>query len=91
MCRRQRLLERRAADARQGAVIVVRVEPAIGDQHVVGMDAPLGGEAASLRQRRGVDEVVQEKVVFGLRGTVRHRGGTTTQVRFPDRATLEHR
>jgi hypothetical protein len=39
-------LERRAATFRERAVIILRIELTIGDHHLVGMDAPTGGNDA---------------------------------------------
>jgi len=54
--RRKRRLERSAAGLGERAIVVVRVEPAIGDQDVMGMDAPLGGKSGCPCERCGIDE-----------------------------------
>jgi len=63
--RRQRALEWHSAALGQRAIVVVRIEPAIGDQHVMGVDPPLRGKRARPPERRGVKEAAQEEVVFG--------------------------
>jgi hypothetical protein len=61
-------LEWRAAPFGQGAIIVFRREPTIGDHHLVGMHAPVHSNRLSARQGGFIDEAAEEKTVFGLQG-----------------------
>jgi hypothetical protein len=82
-------LEWRAASSRERAVIILRIEPAIGDQHLVRMHAPADGDRARPRERGGIDEAAEEKVIFGFG----QRAGTRAQARKPplEPAGLRHK
>ena len=59
--------ERRAAVLRQRAVIILRIEPAIGDHHLVRMHAPAKRNRVRPRQRGGIDEAAEKEAVLGFK------------------------
>ncbi len=62
----QHRFERGAAGLGQRAIVIVRRKPAIGDQDVVGMDAPFCGECTRPGERHGVDITAQKKAILVL-------------------------
>ena len=86
--RDQSVLERRRASFSQRAVIVLRVEPAIGDHDLVRVHAPMPGNGAGARQGGLVDKPPDQKAVFRLQGTALARGKTR---KLPLGSELRHK
>ena len=77
--------ERRAAGLRQCAVIIRRVEPAMGDQHLVRMHARRRGNRFGARQGGGIDEAAEQESVFGARQCLEARSKMRVLPARPER------
>ncbi len=59
--------EGNSASASQGTIIVVGLQPAIGDHHRVGKDAPFFGERLGAVKSGAVNEALKQKTIVGWR------------------------
>src|SRR6185437_10116426 len=100
-------LEGCAAGFRKRAVVVLGTEPAIGDHHLMRMNAPLRGDCSCTGERRRIDEAADEKAIFLLRqsswtraktrkptlesGPLRHKQHGNAPETFPQPVFVESR
>jgi len=78
-------LERRAAAVRQRTVVNFRVEPAIGDQHLMRMYAPAARDRLGPRQGRAIDAVPEQEVVLRSPQRLQPRGELRVLAPKPER------